>query len=772
MAFRIFFRIFAPKFNNLYFMKRIVWFMLALLACTETMAAPVGKERAQQLAQLFMVERGMLKIDEVSDVQATPHRAPQAQDAPVFYVFNAGENRGFVIVAGDDRADSILGYSTNGTFDEDLIPENMKAWLDGLAAEMEWLRSHPEVNGAAPLFAAASQKSNIATMLQSRWDQGAPYYNLCPKQGGRHCYTGCVATAMAQVMYYHKWPEKNLRPIPAYTTYSNSITMPELPVVSFDWDGMKNTYIGNETGEDAVARLMLYAGQAVQMDYTPTGSGAGQFAVAPAMINYFGYDEGAYNADRENYSIAQWDDLIYSELAAGRPVLYTGASMSVGHEFVCDGYKDGFFHINWGWSGAFDNYYKLSVLNPNSTSGAGAGDTPDGFPNAQSAVIGLQKPTGEPPVTRPSLPIVSRMSTTGNSLSFVFYNNTRRQQKGTAAIALEDEDGNWDVLHSATYSIPARGSKTLTIDVSEKMPEAGTYNVVPLCREDGNEDEWRRIGKPYEYMEVDAVDNSGAIEYSYIQHPVFGLKATRIEPVGRVKTGMNEMRVTLKNDGDEYNGFLAFLCGVDPDKIDYDDDNFMPNGFTTIAMEAGEETTFSFFYNVTTLKNFNILIVAQLGEDDAELIGVRNFVYYDLDLADQEVSFDPLVVRVKIHNYSETDYDSTLRAVIYYNNKKGGQLDKKQLIPAGGETEFVYDTFNLSGDGVYILRFQYQQGEADPSFVTIEDYVEIDMSIVGIREMNTDAVVEKDLWFTPSGVKTKEPSTHGLFIHNGKIVVR
>ena len=752
-------------------MKRIIWFVLVIMAITETMASPIGKDRAQLLAQQFMVQRGMLRMSEVSNVQTTPSHAPLAQGTPAYYVFNAGDDRGFVIVSGDDRADSILGYSTRGTFDESMIPDNMRVWLEGMAAEIAWLQEHPEVNGSAPLFGASAQHTPIAPMLTSRWDQGAPYYYQCPKVGSKYCYTGCVATAMAQVMYYYRWPETTSKAIPGYTTYTNKIQMPELPVVSFDWDGMKDIYRGNETDEDAVAQLMLYAGQSVQMDYTPTGSGAGQFSIGPAMRTYFGYDQNISTINREDYCIAEWADIIYAELAAGRPVLYTGSSMSVGHEFVCDGYKDGFFHINWGWSGYYDEYYKLSVLNPNSTSGAGSGDTPDGFPNGQSAVIGIQKPTGEPHVSQPSFPVISRMDGNSTEVTFVFFNKSRRQQKGFAAIALENEDGEWTVLESVSYSLYGTGSKTMKMNLAEKLTEPGNYKLVGLCRENGDDTPWYRIGKPYEYVEVNVSqeeNESGTLVYSCIVHPIMGLVATRIEPAGKVKVGMNEMKVTLKNDGDEYNGLLAFFCGIDPEKINDDSE---PSGYTTIAMEAGEEVTMSFYYNVKSLKNFNILIFAQVGEDDAALIGQREFLSYDLDLADQEVTFDPLVVRVKIHNYSETDYNETLRAVIYYNNKKGGQLDKKQLIPAGGETEFVYDTFNLQGDGIYILRFQYQQGEADPSFVTIDDYVEIDMSMVEIREIN---VVRSDdgTWITPAGVRMESPTSHGLYIHNGKKVVR
>jgi uncharacterized protein YjdB len=198
----------------------------------------------------------------------------------------------------------------------------------------------------------------------NEWGQNDPFFGQTPEIDGEHCAVGCVATAMAMIMNYYKWPEKTLKPIPTYTTGSG-MSLPELPVTTFEWEAMKSSYKVGETGPavDAVAKLMRYCGQAVEMGYA-VGNSASSGICSKELVEYFGYDPQVYVANRTLYTTQQWESLIYGELAAGRPVLYAGQSgFGVGHEFVCDGYDgEGFFHINWGWEGSRTGYFLLSLL--------------------------------------------------------------------------------------------------------------------------------------------------------------------------------------------------------------------------------------------------------------------------------------------------------------------------------------------------------------------------------------------------------------------------
>ena len=208
--------------------------------------------------------------------------------------------------------------------------------------------------------------------------------------------TGCVATAMAQVMKYFNWPEKGAGTGKATDSSGKSYAM-DLGV-TFSWNDMKAQYNeGNYTSPQAsaVALLMKACGYAVGMKYGPSESGAGSVAIPSALVDNFGYDGGVRLCMRAYYGREEWEGMIYDNLAHVGPVLYTGTTnLGGGHAFVCDGYStDGYFHFNWGWSGMYDGYYLLTALNPE---GEGTGGFAGGYNIGQEVVLGICRPTGEP----------------------------------------------------------------------------------------------------------------------------------------------------------------------------------------------------------------------------------------------------------------------------------------------------------------------------------------------------------------------------------------
>jgi len=318
------------------------------------------------------------------------------------YVFSISDEGGFVIVSNDDYAIPILGFSDNGTLDLNNMPDIQRAWLQGYADEISWLKQHPIKQSGTGTNARTRTGSHdtkpIAPLITTAWNQHSPYNDLCPDYTtGKRAVTGCVATAMAQVMNYHKWPIAATEVIPEYRdgygAYHSS-----LEATTFDWDRMQNSYNGYETPEQktAVAKLMQYCGYSVEMNYGPS-SGASIFKMAQALKNYFDYKGTTTYISRSFYSYEKWEDIIYHELASNRPVLYGGQSTGGGHAFVCDGYKyeygTDYFHINWGWGGYSDEYYVLSVLNPYSGQGIGGSSSNGGFYFGQEAIIGIQKPS-------------------------------------------------------------------------------------------------------------------------------------------------------------------------------------------------------------------------------------------------------------------------------------------------------------------------------------------------------------------------------------------
>ena len=298
--------------------------------------------------------------------------------ANAYYAFNI-IGGGFIIVAGDDRAHQILGYSDSGQLDFNRMPSNARALLNGYAEEINYLQSHPEI--AASPTPRLTSGTGVAPLIKSHWGQEMPYYLQCPTYNGEYCVVGCVATAMSQVMHYWQYPTTSPE-LNAYYCYDLGQTLPAMPETSFDYSKMLNSYChwDYEQGKliqdeytdeqvEAVAKLARYCGQAVRMGYSPEGSGAYVTDQLSAMKK-FGYSSSADDVSRESwwgnsYTDEQWEGMIRAELDAGRPILYSANDYSAGgHAFVCDGYnQEGLFHFNFGWYGTCDGWYVSTALN-------------------------------------------------------------------------------------------------------------------------------------------------------------------------------------------------------------------------------------------------------------------------------------------------------------------------------------------------------------------------------------------------------------------------
>lgn len=262
------------------------------------------------------------------------------------YVFS-GE-KGFVLLPNEDSAPVMLGYSDSGKFDIEGNPA-LKEWLDFYNKELEYLKDHPEK--ATEVQVAHKTRDEIAPLLKMEWNQEYPYNLLCPKVDGKETVTGCVATAMAQVMKYHNYPEHGKGTHSYYWRPGEEELTFDYESTPFQWSLMEDIYNkdSSEESRHAVAELMLGCGVSVDMHYEPGESGAATTAMGASLIDIFGYSSSLWMPNRAYYGYDEWEDMIYADLAQCLPVLYSGAGTAGGHQFVCDGYKsDGFFHFNWG----------------------------------------------------------------------------------------------------------------------------------------------------------------------------------------------------------------------------------------------------------------------------------------------------------------------------------------------------------------------------------------------------------------------------------------
>lgn len=363
-------------------------------ALSRAVSQPVnGMQKAPANAAAMEIKRVLLNPDNAATV----------------YLFASDGNA--LVVPADDRVAPVLGY-IDGCADGELPPQ-MEWWLSEYSRQIDYVMAQPESGSGLyitlPSRKAETAKAPIAPMVSTRWNQDSPYNYNCPVVSGSKSMTGCVATAAAQVMKYHNYPPAGTGTI-TYTDNNTTRTL-NFDGKPFDWDNMLDSYnvTYNSTQRDAVAYLMQAVGYASQMSYSPEASGAQSPAMLAGVKQYFGYNEKATMLNRQNFPLAEWEDLIYENLKTVGPVYYAGAdNIQGGHAFVCDGYSsDGFFHFNWGWGGAYDGYFKLTALTPE---GQGIGGNAGGFNFDQEIVLNMTAP-GSPTI---DLPATSPITLTGN----------------------------------------------------------------------------------------------------------------------------------------------------------------------------------------------------------------------------------------------------------------------------------------------------------------------------------------------------------------------
>ncbi len=485
--------------------------LLCLAACLWTafaaFAAPVGKQQAQTIARNFLTERGV-SVSQLNPTSTGMNKAREDGSRP-YYVFNNGQNGGFVIVSGDDRAPLVLGYSDKGSFGETDIPENLSSWLDSYADQIETLSQDVQAVPRARRANTQLARISISPLVMTHWNQYAPYFNLVPKLNGQQCITGCVAVAFAQVMKYYEWPKEATTSVPGYYWKTGGTTLSDLPSITFDWDNMLYDYQGGgwydagctdgETYQTAVAQLLEYCGYACKADYYTGYTSAYPSYIPTALKNYFGYEGNITEVYRSQYSTSDWEDLIYNELYNGRPIVYSGDNVESGHSFVCDGYgEDDYFHINWGWGGMSDGYYLLSILEPGMQ---GAGGSNAGYSDAQSAIIGIQPGTPSDETTGPCLRLRSFSLSDGSYISygpeyFSTSYSVAAVQNGNQQLNAQLLNENGEVVYEGSpvnYTINVGWYTSGSASFFQGLDIAdGTYEVRLVCRlaSDGTENEW------------------------------------------------------------------------------------------------------------------------------------------------------------------------------------------------------------------------------------------------------------------------------------------
>lgn len=512
-----------------------------LLGVGSMQAKDVSEADALQTAQQFRRESG-------ARYASAPLRMVYSQamaQGTAYYVFAPENGRGFTIVSGDDAAAPVLMYDDYATFDPDNIPPGMKHMLAYYAERIEYA-----AKAGLPAYREQPRsiiKQNIEPLCKTTWNQDAPYWNLCPTSYGRRCYTGCVATAMAQAVYVFKYPEKSKG-----TAIWNNTT------VSFNrtyaWDNMLLDYSGNYTTAQgtAVAELMVDLGKSVDMVYRTSGSGAETSDVPGALVNNFSYDKAVAYTQADQYPESDWNDLMYYQLSQGWPIIYGGfgTGYNGGHQFICDGYRynaGDWFHINWGWGGMSDTYCKLTVLEPDEQ---GAGGNTSNFSTGCDAVYYVRPPMegsemqtmvscrgnfvmGTAIPSNVKFQVTNGKIWTTNANGFINLGGFNfNATLGVRLINADDPTKSY-TLPSKTGQVAFRHWSNVVSNFSVDMSSvaAGKYYVFPYSLAEGKT-QWERITSPRNMQQyvVLTIDGSGNITSTTPTSPQYVPVNTLIMP--------------------------------------------------------------------------------------------------------------------------------------------------------------------------------------------------------------------------------------------------
>lgn len=724
-----------------------------MAASTTAIAAPRTLQEARQLAELELSSR----LGHAVTLRQQPQHAAQRDNAVAdhellpYYHFSEGE--AFVFISGSDLLPAVIGYGEGMGIDTDrALPANLQEWLDQVAETEAYLENNPKAamaQAGALEQAAAATFEPIEPIMTCQWGQDEPYYNNCPKNGGRQTVVGCMATALSQIIYTQKFPAQSYGEV----NYKNNGTTinASLEGVTYDYNLLLDRYARTSASDEEkaeVAKLCYNVGIASMMQYGDM-SGTITQAALKGVIDHFGMSKAAY-LYRNYYSLDEWNEILQSEMRKGNPVLFAAQSSAGGHAFVLDGMNDkGLYHVNWGWDGYCDGYFDVSLLR---TDGAGTGASENGgFYIGQEMIVNLCDPST---VTRWYNPLVTYRSyyytsadniactpSTGISrgtkltLSAYTINNHCNafsgkagvevykdgelfdQQMGTQTFTAKapeisvDNKGNFSMRQgdadlSASYTIPS--------DLAD-----GTYKLYLVMQGDGanNTDAVRQyhFSPSFWTLEVDGADLS-------LSHQAYGVPFEASNwnfENEQLTTGPCTFTCTVHNNGDESMAMRYYLRLTSPSNKN---STYISAGgkydepFTTAP---GEDTELTFEFDCLDAGVWKAKLYATpmgLDTDKKTQIDSRTFTL-EADptrAADLSLLEDPTIVNETVTNGEELTM--TLKV-----KNTGGDYDGQMSIRLFSRSNSTADS-NLKAE---ILNESVQISKGETKVITISGLLDV-----------------------------------------------
>jgi len=567
-------------------MKAIYTFLFVFLLTGSTLfAEKVNVSDAQKAANTFIQNINnqikkpkSIKLVYTSNALASPFTVDAKEEPiPYYYVFNFQGADGYIIMSADDAVVPVLGYSTEKNYRLENQPDAFVKWMDKYRREIqeiiskqmkpskeieqEWTR----LKSGLPMNTDKNTKA-VGPLLTTTWDQMQYYHELCPYDNDYNQYvaTGCVATAMAQVMKYHNYPQNG----EGYHTYNHSkygSLSANFGSQTYDWASMPNNLIAPNT---AVQTLMYHCGVSLEMNYGPAQTGGSSTnsvdVVANALKEYFSYSSSTQFTMRENYSDNNWKTLLRNELDHSRPMEYAGIGQGGGHAFVCDGYDaNDYFHFNWGWSGYYDGNFIVDQLNPG-TGGTGAGAS--NYNQYQQIVYGIEPKTdgggggggSTPPGEGSPLMLYSNITVNPNPINFFgafsvsvdIANGSGNDFTGDLTAAIFNSDGANVGLVETQSNITLQNGYwySLTFSTSGMPVTPGAYTLGIYSKANG--EDWANVKKGDYTNNIPIIINGPANDIALYS-------AMNVSPNPIIQGEALNISVNVANYGDAFNGEIS-----------------------------------------------------------------------------------------------------------------------------------------------------------------------------------------------------------------------
>ncbi len=711
-------------------MRKLLLLAALLFAASSAIAGNIDMTTAQTKAANFL----LTKTSKGRPMASAPtvkwtHEVKNSSNASLAAYYIVNTDHGYVIVAGDDRARDILAYGDQPIQDLNDLPEAMKLILKKYQTQMEYLQAYPGV------MVNASQKAggiSVDPLLTSAWAQGKPYNMKTPRKGSGsdpYCKVGCAAVALAQVMYYWRYPETSPA-MPSYITETHGYVMPALPEYTFDWDNLMDTYPTSQSGIDrltetqinAIGYLMLYVGYAETMDYATDRSGA-EYDEIQNAIETFGFDPGAhyvmrwdYDDGTVNYTDEQWAALIQSELRAGRPLIYCAFDMASdstglggGHAFNLDGYdaENDMYHVNFGMSAELNTWYAYDAY----TSDHGM-TVYDFYP---LMFVGVQ-PLGIS--TDPVIAVTPKelaMEAYAGETATATFNVSGNYLTGDVTLTVNDANGVFSVDPTTVTKDDALAGKTITVTYAPQA--AGTHSATITLKSEGANDVTLKLNG--------TATNAPLVVYDPVMLPAdsayIALTSFRADWTDQTPA-QNVLSYTLQVNQKPTSGLIS---EADWSNVPSSGNavNYMPEGWTYnggVYLEGGRisiSSGYSLYSNTLDLTGFDKITVVVRGKNCYTWTNSAISVKTSVDSKYQEFAADyadyTFVLNCgsseRVEIYSESYYPEIQSIKIYAGEYEAPQLrdtenDTETYRLITGITDKFYTVNNLLAEGTFLYK--------------------------------------------------------------------